>query len=365
MRPIIESAIASAMAEPALIEALRRALVASPTLAPLAEARLSPLPGRGIAHEHVVAEGAVIEGVPAVLRVPRLSQSGLAPETQLDYEAAAFQRAERSRVTPRFLGTLPVQDGLPMGALAVEFIKGAKPRLPRDMAALAATLARLHALPMPAPGSRPPLLVHDDPVAETLKAIREQAAFVREARLAPAAAAAIQAELATAESAAMTARPAPVVTLTGSDTHPGNFLIERRGRAVFVDLEKALYGNPAVDLAHATLYTSTMWDPDSAARLGSAEVRDFYTAYFADAPAAIGDAVKPWVRPLRRLVWLRTLTWCVRWRVLSRQSGTWSKTLLAPDHAAHIERTVADYVDPDRIAAIREGLDGEGPLFGT
>ena len=39
-------------------------------------------------------------------------------------------------------------------------------------------------------------------------------------------------------------------------------MIEAAGRAVFVDLEKALYGSPAVDLAHASIYTSTMWDPE-------------------------------------------------------------------------------------------------------
>jgi Ser/Thr protein kinase RdoA (MazF antagonist) len=238
------------------------------------------------------------------------------------------------------------------------------------------------------PDARAPLLVNADPVAETLKAIREQAAFLREAGLAPTASAAVRAELATAESLALTARPAPVVTLTGSDTHPGNFLVGEgrpNRQAVFVDLEKALYGNPAVDLAHATLYTSTMWDPDCAARLAPAEVGDFYAAYFAAVPAALAAAIKPWVRPLRRLVWLRTLTWCVRWRVLSKplrrlvwlrtltwcvrwrvlskREGGWSKARLAPDHAAHIERTVADYVDPDRIASIRAGLDAEEDLF--
>jgi aminoglycoside phosphotransferase (APT) family kinase protein len=348
------------MPDPDLIDPLRRALAGVPRFAALAAARLAPLPGRGVAHDHFAVEGATLDGVPVVLRVPRVSQWGLAPAQQLDYEAAAFARAEPSGVTPRFLGTLAPGPGLGMGALVVELISGRKPHLPRDLARIAESLARIHALPVPE--ERAPLLVHADPVAETLKAIREQAAFVREAGLAPLAAAAIKAELATAESRALTARPAPVLTLTGSDTHPGNFLVAQ-GRAVFVDLEKALYGNPAVDLAHATLYTSTMWDPDCAARLAPAEVGDFHAAYFTSVAPPLAAAVKPWVRPLRRLVWLRTLTWCVRWRVLSRREGGWSKARLAPDHAAHIERTVADYVDPERIALIRETLDAEAELF--
>jgi thiamine kinase-like enzyme len=349
-----------AMQAPATIETLRRALAAHPRLAPLAGARLTSLPGRGVAHDHFAAEGAFLDGVPAVLRVPRVSQWGLDPEHLLAYEAAAFARAEPSGVTPRVFGTLPVQPGLALGALAVEFIAGRKPLLPRELPLLAETLARIHSLPVPA--ERAPLLVHADPIAETLKAIREQAAFLREAGLAPTAAAAIKAELATAESAALTARPPPALTVSVSDTHPGNFLVAQ-GRAVFVDLEKALYGNPAIDLAHATLYTSTMWDPDCAVRLAPAEVGDFHAAYFAAVTPALAAAIRPWVRRLRRLVWLRTLTWCVRWRVLSKRAGGWSKERLAPDHAAHIERTVADYVDPDRIASIRAGLDGEAELF--
>ena len=351
------------MSHSALIETLRRALAAAPILAPLAAARLVPLPGCGVAHDHFAAEGATLEGMAVVLRVPRLSQWGMAPDQQLAYEAAAFARAEPSGTTPRFLGVVPAAPDLPMGALVVEHIHGAKPSLPRDMAALARSLARIHALPLPDPAARAPLRVHADPVAETLKAIREQASFVREAGLAPTAAAAIRAELARAESHAMTARPPPVLALTGTDTHPGNFLVERGGRAVFVDLEKALYGNPAVDLAHATLYTSTMWDPDCAARLAPAEVADFHAAYFGSVTPALAAAVKPWVRPMRRLIWLRTLTWCVRWRVLSRREGGWSKERLSPDHAAHIERTVEDYVDPDRIASIRDGLDFEAEMF--
>jgi len=347
------------MSDPAFFDLLRRALAAVPRLAPLASAKLALLPSRSVAHDHFAVEGATLDGIAAVLRVPRLSQWGLAPEAQLAYEAAAFARAEPSGATPRFFAPVPVQAGLPMGALVVERIAGPKPKLPRDLAPIAESLARLHSLPVPE--ARAPLLVHADPVAETLKAIREQAALLREAGLAPMAAAAIKAELATAESLALTARPAPVLTLTGSDTHPGNFLMAKRG-AVFVDLEKALYGNPAVDLAHATLYTSTMWDPDCAARLAPAETGDFYAAYFKAVPPALAAALKPWVKPMRRLVWLRTLTWCVRWRVFSRREDGWSKQRLAPDHAAHIERTVADYVDPDRIVAIREGLDAEGEL---
>ena len=86
-----------------------------------------------------------------------------------------------------------------------------------------------------------------------------------------------------------------------------------------------------------------MWDPDCAVRLAPADVADFYAAYRAAVPAALAAALKPWVRPLRRLVWLRTLTWCVRWRVLSKRDDGWSKARLAekagvsPSHVSRVE----------------------------
>ncbi|MCW5773779.1 MAG: phosphotransferase, partial [Rhodospirillaceae bacterium] len=256
-------------------------------------------------------------------------------------------------------------EGLPMGALAVERIDGPKPSLPRDLPAIAKCLARLHGLPVPEAAARAPLLVNVDPIGETLRAVREQATFLREAGLRPMAAAAVSAELARAEGLTATARPPALLTLIGSDTHPGNFLLPRRRHAVFVDLEKAQYGNPAIDLAHATLYTSTMWDPDCATRLSAGDVADFHAAYFAAVPRAFAERLKPWIAPMRRLIWLRTTTWCIRWRVLSRREDGWSKARLSPDHAAHIDRTVEDYVDPERIAAIRETLDADEERFSS
>jgi aminoglycoside phosphotransferase (APT) family kinase protein len=360
---IIESVSALTMPERDFTDILRNAVAATPRLRPLARARLALLPGRGIAHDHYAIEGARLHGVRVVLRVPRVSQWGLAPAQQLAYEAAAFARAEPSRVTPRLIGAIAPTADLPMGALALERIAGAKPHLPRDLPALAKCLARIHTLPVPPPHDRAPLLVGADPIAETLKAVREQAAFLREAGLRPMAAAAVTAELARAEGMAVTARPPPVLALIGSDTHPGNFLMPRRRRAVFVDLEKAQYGNPAIDLAHASLYTSTMWDPDIATRLTGGDVGDFYRAYFAAVPRGLAAALRPWIVPMRRLIWLRTLTWCIRWRVVSRREGGWSRSRLSPAHAAHIERAVEDFVDPERIASIRESLDVDEQRF--
>ncbi len=344
--------------EDPLVTALRTALLRSRELYRLAEGRLLRIPTRSIAHDHIAVEDVTYAGLPVLLRVPRISQWSFEAETQHAYETFAFARAQHSGVTPRLLGTLPPDPALLLGALVVERIYGTKPHLPRDLASLAQCLARLHRDPPP-PAQRPPLLVHDNAAVETFKIVTEQAGFIDAAHLPRAAAEAIRHEIAKARLLVVRASAWPtIITLTGTDTHPGNFLVSPE-RAVFVDLEKALYGNPAVDLAHATLYTSTMWDPDCAVVLAQADVARFHAAYFAAASAARAAILKPWIAPLRRLVWLRTMTWCVRWRVVSRSDNGWSKARLAPSHAAYIERTIDDYLDPARIASVSAALAEE------
>ena len=49
------------------------------------------------------------------------------------------------------------------------------------------------------------------------------------------------------------------LTVALADTHPGNFIVDRAGIAWFVDLEKVHVGSAAIDLAHASLATSTLW----------------------------------------------------------------------------------------------------------
>ena len=60
---------------------------------------------------------------------------------------------------------------------------------------------------------------------------------------------------------------------------------------------KALYGSPAVDLAHCTLYTSTTWDVDSGVEIAPADVADFYRHYLGAIPAALAQLLQPWLMP--------------------------------------------------------------------
>lgn len=312
---------------------------------------LRPMRVKGIAHDHVR-----VIGRSAVVRVPKLSQWDLAPAEALAYEAAAFRRAAPSRHTPQLLAVIEPDDALPFGALVVAEISGRAPRLPGDLGAIATALAAIHRLPLPAEGDRAPLAYHRDTVAGTLQRIETQAAFLDRLDIAAAARAAIEDELVWARqfATAMRGLEQPIA-LVMTDTHPGNFLVGAHGRAVFVDLEKALYGSPAIDLAHATLYTSTTWDPDCARALAFADVAAFYRHYLDLLDRGRRDALRPWCTPMRRLTWLRTITWAAKWLAERRDEATEDSRL-----RQWVGERFADFFDPGTIDRVRaEWQDGD------
>jgi Ser/Thr protein kinase RdoA (MazF antagonist) len=308
---------------------------------------IAPMAAKGVNHDHYRLTGAGL-----VLRVPRPTPWADDAATQLAGEAAAFERAEPAGVTPRLIATVAPTGALPRGALLVEEITGRSPRLPRDLPAIAHTLARLHSLPVPPPQARAPLPDHGvaGPIAATFAVIARQREFLPRVRLAPVTRAALDEECAVAERCAADAAPAAQpLALVGTDTHPGNFIIRADGTAVLVDLERVCYGSPAIDLAHATLYTSTTWDLEVQAVLAPEDVSAFYRHYLVAVSPERAAALRPWLVPARRLTWLRTMMWAVRLRALT-ESG---RVRIEPRLARHIEARLADFFDPAAVARVR------------
>ncbi len=342
------------------LNALAVALSGLPGYAGTTAADLSVLNVKGLAHDHVSVRGRAV-----LLRAPKQSQFALSAADNLAYQAACFARVSESGHAPRLHGVIRPQARIPMGALLVDRVDGRPPRLPQDLPALAEALARVHALPVPPAASRPPLADHDDPVAGALQEIEAQAEYLDEAGLEPDARAEIADELAWARGfrAHSGAREQPV-TLVATDTHPGNFLIDGNGRALIVDLEKALYGSPGTDLAHATIYSSTTWDPDTRAELSLDEVAAFYRHYLEALDERLAERLRPWLVPMRRLTMLRAITWCAKWQVLHRRAGVaakheagrtedWSAENSDPAVIAHVAACVADYLSPARLRRMR------------
>lgn len=309
---------------------------------------LSRMNVKGLAHDHIA-----IAGEPILLRVPKQSQFGLAATDNLRYQAACFERVSRSGHAPRLHGVIEPQPHLPMGALLVERIEGQPPALPADLSALAECMARVHALPVPPAHERPPLADHQDPIGGAMAEIEAQCAFLEAAGLGPGARAEVDDELSWAQTFAADARSrAQPVRLVLTDTHPGNFLIDTNGQAIIVDLEKALYGSPGTDLAHATIYSSTTWDPDTWADLSLEDVACFYRSYLEIVDPALAAELRPWLVPLRRITMLRAITWCAKWRVLHKRARL--------DHTqgdASAEDWSAENTDPATIAHVAGRVD--------
>ena len=337
-----------------MIDALLSALRERPAFASLDAADLVPLPATGTAHGHVALPGG------RLARIAYAHDGDPTAAARLATQAEAFHHLEPAGRTPRLHDVVPPRPGLPGGALIVDRVEGHAPRLPGDLAAMADTLARLHALPLPPPGSSIPTMA--DPLRETLAGIEQNAArFLDRAVPAAEARAAIRAELDAMRALAAGAPGTQPLCLALADTHPGNFLVDRAGVAWFLDLEKVHVGSPAIDLAHATLPTSTLWHPDVGTVLSRAEVEGFVDTYLEAVGAARAAALRPWLAPMRRLTWLRTTLFMARWRVQTRSPrdpadpGQWSDAGLDPAMRAHMDRCIDRCLATDMVRSVRSG----------
>jgi aminoglycoside phosphotransferase (APT) family kinase protein len=365
------------------------AVAADPLLAALHEAlrarglpaslQLERLPDKGLAHDHVRLVG---HGLLA--RVPKQSQMGLAAADNLRYQAACFERAAASGHAPRLHGWLaplgspaPCHAGAPAsplerGALLVEEIVGKPAPLPAALPAIVDALAAIHRLPLPQPEARPPLLDEPDALAQLEREIAAQAAHLPAARLAPDVQTSIERVRQRWQRLVASAARPPRRLIT-FDAHPGNFLVTDEGRAVIVDFEKARYSHPPLDLAHATLYTSTTWDVQSRAVLSLDEVTTAGERWL----AAMGepgeaDPWRPWLVPLREAMWLWAVTWCAKWRALSnapRRAASdgedWSAARSEAALVQHVRGRVDEYLSPHGVQFVVGECEALRRRFGT
>ncbi len=348
---------------------LHARISADPDFATLQAVDLHALPTTGLAHDHIR-----LGDSGWLARVPKQSQFGLAALDNLRYQAACFRRASACGHAPRLQRVLLPCTELPLGALIVEYIAGRPLHMPAELARIAPALAALHNLPLPAPAHQPPLRDSADAVASELRTIQAQAAFLPDAALSVDSQAQLDEELHWAQRyAAQTAGQLQPVRLIATDTHPGNWLL-RQDQAVLVDWEKGQYSSPAIDLAHASLYTSTTWDVVAAGAPPLQAIAAFYQHWLEAAAPDLANPLRPWLLPLRRLVWLRAVTWCVKWRVASRQARRleqpnsaastedWSAECSDAALVTHVQNRVDHYLDPAVMATVRQEWAPGSPL---
>lgn len=336
-----------------MADTLLAALKERPRFANLTPEDLEPLPAVGTAHGHVRLPGGLIA------RVAYAYEGDTGAAARLETQAAAFRLLARSKRTPALRDIVPPRPGLPGGALIVDRIEGHVPVLPRDLGAIAATLAVVHSMKKPPAAS--PIPRQKNPFLETLEAIEQNARrFLDQAVPESGARAEIVEELSLMRGMAPAlARRRQPLTIALADTHPGNFIVTPDGTAWFVDLEKVHVGSPAIDLAHATLPTSTLWHPEVGQILTPGQVAGFYAHYLARIGKARAAALEPWLMPMRRLTWLRTTLFMARWRVQTHGArdpadpSQWSDAGLEPRMKAHVDARIEQCFDREFIRAIR------------
>ncbi|MEH6354759.1 MAG: phosphotransferase [Marinobacter sp.] len=313
------------------------------------------LPDTGLAHAHVR-----LGNSGQLLRIPKQSQVGLDPEPHLAHEASCFQASAPSLVTPALHQVLSVSPALPRGALVLDYIDGVPLTLPEHLTPLSLSLARIHCVDVP-PAIHRRLSLPEDPLASMLREIRTQVEFLARAGVSVDVQARVQGQLEIATRLAGLDERPPESLIT-FDAHPGNFLIDKKGTAWMVDLEKCRISYPGFDLAHSTLYTSTTWDMNSYAVLGIDDIACAYQSW-EQAFGAEGADHRPWHVPLRRLMWLWSTTWCAKWLALSRTAPgadngqNWSESNNENALNAHVRDRANHYLEPAVIDAIVSEFD--------
>jgi aminoglycoside phosphotransferase (APT) family kinase protein len=320
----------------------------------LAELRAGQaLPATGTAHGHVRLKNGLLA------RVAYAHEGDTSAAGRLQVQATAFRHLEPAGRTPKLHKVVEPRAGLPGGALVVDFVDGRPPRLPGELVAMAETLARIHTLPLPPAGS--PIPRQENPFLETLEGVETNAVrFLDKAVPDQGARAEIAEELRAVRGLSPAlARQAQPLTVALADTHPGNFIVDRAGIAWFVDLEKVHVGSPAIDLAHATLPTSTLWHPEVGALLSREDVVAFNESYLARIGGERAESLRPWIVPMRRLTWLRTTLFMARWRVETRaprdpaNTTQWSDAGLDPKMKGHIDARIDQCFSRETIRSIR------------
>jgi thiamine kinase-like enzyme len=321
-------------------------------------APLERLKDKGLAHDHVR-----LVGTGMLARIPKQSQMQLNALDNLAYQSACFTRASAAEHAPQLMGQIIPCADLPRGALLVEEIVGRNAGLPNDLDAIVQSLAAMHSLALPPTNARAPLLSAPDPLRDLLAEVQTQAGYFSASDAAAESVTMVVAELARFKQLC-DSNQRPAQCLIAFDGHPGNFVVRADGRAMLVDLEKCRYSYASLDLAHATLYTSTTWDIESQTILNNAEIAQAYSAWERTAGSAVADVARPWHVPLRRAMWLWSVTWCAKWRATSgaaaRADGEgedWSTQRSSDALAEHVRKRTAHYLAPATVRNVLQGFD--------
>ena len=206
------------------------------------------------------------DGRRLVLRINRGSQMHL-PD-QIGYEFSALKALEASGRTPKALFCDSAHN-----CLVMEHLPGRSLQYERDLETAAEIFADIHALPT-APG----LLEPENPLTAIIDECRQMVSHYYEwDRADPEVVQLLQMLEKEISAKDLTAPAGLRKCIVNTEVNSGNFLINPAGRSYLIDWEKPLISEPAQDLGHFLVPTTTFWKTDVI--LKPEEIRHFVRCY--------------------------------------------------------------------------------------
>jgi aminoglycoside phosphotransferase (APT) family kinase protein len=246
-----------------------------------------------------------------VLRINTGSQMNLAD--QIGYEYQALRLLGNSGVTPRVFYLDDTRKGVPYGLLVMEYLPGVPLNYGRHLASAARTLARVHGLDFTS--QEVGFLVKE---AGPFTGIYNEASCLLDKYFSCSQAdprvvnlletMLQQAEARKKEEQYLLAEPWLRVINTEVNSH--NFIVDPQAETCFlIDWEKPIYGEPAQDLSHFLIATTTLWKQNYV--LSGEEEDLFIDNYLAALPSCPqAETLRDRVEMFKFFNYLRAVSWC-------------------------------------------------------
>ena len=271
-----------------------------------------------------------VTGQELVLRINTGSQMHL--DDQIGYEFAALKNLEPSGRTPKVLFCDPERN-----LLVMEWLPGRPLQYETDLDAAAEIFADIHALPIP-PECH--LLEPQNPLEAIVEECRQMVVHYYDWENADPQVVRLLKTLEHEISARNLAAPVGIrKCMVNTEVNSGNFLMNPGGTSYLIDWEKPLISEPAQDLGHFLVPTTTFWKTDVI--LTPEEIRQF-VAHYEQAVAGRFETASLRERlPLYFTVTcLRGVTWCA---MAFREYSQPGRALANPDTFEKLKA----YLHPD------------------
>ena len=313
--------------------------------ADLKENDLTEIDSRGLAHDHIK-----LGDTGWIVRIPRGNQLDMDDADYLNLQKGIYEAMSASGATPDILGVIQPNADLPHGALIVEYIEGRNIQSEADLEAVAECLGKIHKMPIPEKVE--PLDKADHPLAgqEFLLTDVFADAFKSDA-LSSETRQLLQAERADLlqDIAELKQDKNIPLSLIGGDSHLGNYLIDKQGKAWLVDLEFAAYDLALIDLADASLSITSKLDPYIGVTPSDETVKKFYKTWKKTVGQDFTDKTEKLISLTERVVQLRTLAWLSYWVSEGRDK---ENNKVSQKSLENWDKMAAHYLEADNLRAV-------------